>query len=91
MRFIIILRGYRPTTAGRKIAEFVFMEKYDAYVWQGRDFSAKELNEKIDTVMDRYRDTYAKPPTVRVLVPKNDMTKARQAKAVKETTSDSSS
>ncbi len=67
MHLLIILRGYHPTTSPARIGEFLWDERAQAYIWEGRWLEAGEFNEVITGVIERNRDLWAHPVTVRAI------------------------
>lgn len=83
MRIVILLRGLHRTTSPQTVGEFKHIPKYDAYLFDGREFSPKAFNEFSQSKeWDRLIDRYGARVSVRV-TGFNAMDAARAVSVVK--------
>lgn len=78
MKLVIILRGLHRTTHPQTVSEFRHSARLDAYLYEGREFSASEFNEfsrgkEWERLIDRYG------ARIRVETHSSNMAKAREA------------
>lgn len=64
MQFLIILRGYHPSTCPTQLGEFRWHEPCEAYLWDGRPLHMDEFNTAITGILERNHDLWAHPITV---------------------------
>ncbi len=79
MKLIVIRLGLKPKTHPLKVGDFSYSERYDAYIWEQREFKPAEFNEFADgRRWKQLLDDHGSLITVRAVNIK-DMAKARAA------------